>query len=220
MRPHVIWNARLDAAVGLAGRVHRGHIRKGTRIAYIAHLFDVASIALKHKATEDEVAAAFLHDVLEDGEDPEALRREIRKRFGGTVLAVVEACTDTTEKPKPDWRPRKEAYVAGIAKKTPSAKLVSASDKVANLGDMIEDFARRGDKLWDRFKGDRDDILWYYCACAREFAKGKTDARVKAVVGILEDRIRKLAACSAPTPRPPSPRRSFSRPWRPRRGEP
>lgn len=197
MRPHLIWNARLDAAVTLAGRVHKDHIRKGTRIAYIAHLFDVASIATKHDADEDEVAAAFLHDTLEDGKDPEALRREIRKRLGGRVLEIVEACTDTTVKPKPPWRKRKEAYVAGIEKKSLSAKLVSASDKIANLGDMIEDYRRHGDALWTRFNADRASILWYYRACARGFAKGNTDPRLRRLVVELRARTRKLTTMSA-----------------------
>jgi (p)ppGpp synthase/HD superfamily hydrolase len=199
-RPKVIWNDRLDAAVTLAGRVHKAHPRKGSRIAYIAHLFDVASVAIKHDANEDEVVAAFLHDTLEDckpPETPEALRREIRKLFGARVLELVEACTDTTEKPKPAWRPRKEAYVAAIAKKTVSAKIVSASDKIANLGDMIEDYRRRGDELWGRFNAGRDDILWYYRSCARGFAKGKTDGRLERLLAELKARTRKLARMSA-----------------------
>jgi 5'-deoxynucleotidase YfbR-like HD superfamily hydrolase len=213
-RPHLIWNDRLDAAVTLAGRVHKAHIRKGTRIAYIAHLFDVASIATKHGADEDEVAAAFLHDTLEDcklPETPEALRREIRKRLGARVLEIVEACTDTTEKPKPPWRARKKAYVAGIAKKTLSAKIVSASDKIANLGDMIEDYRRDGDALWKRFSGERDDILRYYRACARGFVKGKMDSRLRRLVAELTARTGKLARMSGRRGTSARPRREISR---------
>jgi (p)ppGpp synthase/HD superfamily hydrolase len=196
--PTLAWSPRLDDAVRLAGRVHRDCNRKGTRIAYIAHLFDVASIAIKHGADEDETAGALLHDTLEDGDDPERLRAEIRELFGRKVLEIVEACTDTVVKPKPEWRPRKEAYIEAIAHKSPSAKLVSASDKVANLGDMIEDYRRYGDALWKRFNAGRDDILWYYRSCAREFAKPMETPELQPLLQLLRSRTDEFDTISRP----------------------
>ena len=192
-RPKLLWNARLDRAVAYAGKVHKRHKRKGTTIPYIAHLLDVASVALKHSATEDEVVAALLHDTLEDGADPQKIRREIRRGFGSAVLRIVDACTDTTESPKPDWLTRKKRYVAGITKKTPAEKFVSACDKVANVTDMIEGHRLQGAKMWDRFSADSDRVLWYYRACARGFAKGQQSEKLARVVELLGSRVRKLA---------------------------
>ena len=192
-RPSLIWNSRLDDAVAMAGRVHFEQPRKGTPIAYMVHLFDVASIAIKHGANEDEAVAALLHDTLEDGKNPAALATEIRERFGARVLKLVEACTDTVVKPKPAWEPRKRAYVAALPKKSASAKLVSASDKLANLNDMLEDYRRDGPSFWSRFNPKPEQILWYYRACERGFRKGTTDERLERLLETLRERVKALA---------------------------
>jgi len=49
----------------------------------------VASIAIKHGANEDEVIGAFLHDTLEEGEDPVAIGRKTQRRFGVRVLMAI-----------------------------------------------------------------------------------------------------------------------------------
>jgi hypothetical protein len=41
---------RFDEALSYASRLHRGQIRKGTTIAYVAHLLATSSIALEHDA--------------------------------------------------------------------------------------------------------------------------------------------------------------------------
>ncbi len=195
-RPKLLWSKRLDAAVAYAGELHRNQTRKGSRAPYVAHLLDTASLALKHDGTEDEAIAALLHDALEDCDVPARIRREVRRRFGQRVLDIVEACTATTARPKPDWLTRKTAYVATIAAKSQPAKFVSACDKAANLGDMIEDFRRVGRRLWNRFNADRNQVLWYYKSCAREFAKGKTSRKLRAVLPILRRRVRDLREMS------------------------
>jgi (p)ppGpp synthase/HD superfamily hydrolase len=103
--------ARFDSAVAYARTIHAEQVRKGTSIAYLAHLLSVAALVIKDVTTdEDLVIGALLHDAAEDcGGRPRL--EDIRARFGDAVAAVVEGCTDTFEDPKPDWRPRKEAYI-------------------------------------------------------------------------------------------------------------
>src|ERR1700693_3220958 len=91
---------RFREALSYAFELHREQPRKGTQIAYVAHLLSVAGLALEHGATEDEAIAALLHDAVEDqGGAPTATA--IRQRFGDTVADIVEACSDTDETPKP-----------------------------------------------------------------------------------------------------------------------
>jgi GTP pyrophosphokinase len=192
--PKLLWNARLDAAVAYAGKIHKLQTRKGSTAPYVAHLFDVLSIALKHGATEDEAIAALLHDTLENGSDPAKIRREMRRRFGGPVLELVEACTaQASDQPKTDWLTRKKRYVRQIAAKTASEKFVSACDKAANLGDMIEDHRRVGDQLWERYDAAPTDVLGYYKACGREFAKGRVSMKLDDVLDVMRERLRTLA---------------------------
>lgn len=170
---------RLDAtrfagALRDAVDLHRGQVRKGTGIPYIAHLLAVTAIVLEHGADEDEAIAAMLHDSLEDAGPvypggPDALRHTIAERYGPRVLEIVEACTDTVTLPKPPWRPRKEAYLAHLRTATPSALLVSCADKLHNARAILSDYRLSGNQLWERFTGGRDGTLWYYRALVETF---------------------------------------------------
>lgn len=159
---------RFEAALALAARLHADQVRKGTRIPYIAHLLSVAGIALDYGADEDEAIAALLHDAVEDQGGTEILDR-IRGRFGSGVAEIVLACSDTTETPKPPWCERKQAYVAHIATASPSARLVSAADKLHNARSILAEFDALEGEEWKRFTGGRDGTLWYYRALVDAF---------------------------------------------------
>ena len=64
---------KFDTALSLALEAHAGQIRKGTENAlglplpYITHPVAVATLVQRYGGNEDQVIAALLHDVLEDG---------------------------------------------------------------------------------------------------------------------------------------------------------
>src|SRR5215471_10833337 len=154
-------SVRFTDALSYACDLHRRQARKGTQVPYVAHLLAVASLALEHGATEDETIAALLHDAIEDqGGAP--TREEIRRRFGDTVTAIVDGCTDAEVVPKPPWRERKEAYIAHVRSASRSVRLVSGSDKLHNARAILGDYRTHGEALWSRFTGGRDGTLWYY----------------------------------------------------------
>jgi (p)ppGpp synthase/HD superfamily hydrolase len=161
---------RFEQALIYANRLHASQSKKGTRVPYMAHLLGVASIVLSHGGDEDLAIAALLHDAPEDqGGLP--LLRGIERKFGPRVAAIIDACTDTYEDPKPEWRVRKQNYIAGIAAKSDDARLVSAADKLHNCCQILEDHRQIGDAVFDRFKGKKDGTLWYYRALVREFRR-------------------------------------------------
>ncbi len=160
---------RFAEALVYAADVHAGQVRKGTRIPYIAHLIEVAAIVLQHGGGETEAIGALLHDAAEDG-GGRARLDDIRLQFGDAVAHIVDGCTDTYESPKPEWRPRKEAYVARIPREAAEVRLVSCADKLANARAILEDHRDVGAGVWDRFKGGREGTLWYYEAVSRAFS--------------------------------------------------
>ncbi|MDY7020561.1 MAG: HD domain-containing protein, partial [Cyanobacteriota bacterium] len=87
-------SSRFHQALLYACELHAQQVRKGSGVPYIAHLLGVASIALEHGASEDEVIAALLHDAVED-QGGASTQAEIRLMFGETVAEIVEGCTDT-----------------------------------------------------------------------------------------------------------------------------
>ena len=160
-------------ASALAIELHQHQVRKGTTVPYVSHLFGVASLVLEDGGDGEETAAALLHDAVEDQGGRPTLER-IRAEFGDRVAAIVEACSDSIpepDRPKPPWRPRKEAYLAHLqtvvadAEHDPLARSilrVGSADKVHNLRSILADYRVFGDAIWDRFNGGRDGTLWYY----------------------------------------------------------
>lgn len=176
---------RFGAALMFAERSHRQQTRKGSGIPYIAHLLAVTALVLEYGGTEDQAIAALLHDAVEDQGGLE-MAEEIRHRFGDAVAAIVCACTDSVVTPKPPWRARKEAYLAGIPAKPSAAILVILADKTHNATAIAEDRRVVGAAIWDRFTGGRTGTLWYYRALA--------DALAARAPGPLADRLQRVVA--------------------------
>jgi hypothetical protein len=142
-------SARFREALWFAAFLHADQVRKGTDIPYVAHLLAVAALVLEHGGDEDQAIAALLHDSAEDQGGTQILD-QIRNRFGVKVASIVEACSDTTETPKPPWRDRKERYIEHLADASEDVLLISLADKVHNAKAILSDYKKIGDDLWDR----------------------------------------------------------------------
>lgn len=186
--------ARFEEAFAYAAHVHAAQTRKGSTIPYISHLLAVTSIALEHGATEDEAISALLHDTAED-HGGEARLEDIGARFGPNVERIVAECSDTFETPKPDWRPRKERYVALVPGVSSSGRLVSAADKLHNARAILADYRRVGERLWTRFSAlsGRNDILWYYDALIDAYRQAGDHASLVDELGaVIQDLRREI----------------------------
>lgn len=166
---------RYDAALVMASQLHAAQKRKGTSIPYVSHLLAVSSLVLEHGGNEDQAIAALLHDAVEDQGGLPTLEK-IREYFGNAVAEIVDHCTDAYEEPKPEWRQRKERYLAGIAEKPEDAALVSCADKLHNARAIVNDLRSIGDELWGRFTGGKDGTLWYYQSLADAFGSALNNA--------------------------------------------
>lgn len=159
---------RFDDALVFARYLHAGQLRKGTAIPYFAHLLAVTAIVLEYGGSEDEAISALLHDGVED-QGGQLTREEIKRRFGESVVIIVDGCSDTDTVPKPPWRERKEGYIAHVRHASPSVRLVSAADKLANARSILADYRQLGEALWGRFQGEQVGTLWYYRALVTAF---------------------------------------------------
>lgn len=184
---------RFDEAFQFAAEVHRHQKRKGTDIPYLTHLMAVAALVGEHGGDEDQMIAALLHDVMED---QGVSRQQIEERFGTRVAYIVEACTDSTEQPKPPWRERKTRYIEHLRTATPEIKLVSAADKLHNARSILSDLRVHGPALWSRFTvGSAEGVLWYFGGLVEDFRQGwthplvdelnRTTKRIEKLNGIL-----------------------------------
>ncbi|ASV75641.1 GTP pyrophosphokinase [Thermogutta terrifontis] len=152
---------RFDEALRFAVSVHRHQVRNVTETPYVGHLLRVCGLVLEYGGTEDEAIAGLLHDALEDQNRP-GLVDEIKQRFGPQVLEIVRECSDTTQRPKPPWRERKEQFLRRLAEANAAVRLVVAADKWDNVNNLLVLLRRFGPEIWQHFRGGREGTLWYY----------------------------------------------------------
>lgn len=189
---------RFDSALAYASDAHRRQRRKGTDTPYVAHLLAVCAVVLEHGGDEDQAIAALLHDVVEDQGGPPRLV-DVERRFGKRVASIVGACSDAmVEDPatKPQWKERKQRYIAALAHHAPEVWLVSAADKLHNAHTILSDYREVREALWSRFKGGREGTLWYYRALADEFNRlmpGRLAEALEETVARLEAAARSKA---------------------------
>lgn len=190
----MLLSPRFADAVTFAVRAHGQQTRKGSDVPYVAHVLAVASLVLEAGGDEEMAIAGLLHDTIED---TDTTVEEIGVAFGRRVAAIVVACTDTDEKPKPPWRPRKERFIAHLAAEaTPlDVLVVSRADKLHNARSMLADYRHLGDEVADRFNAAPQDQLWYYETLAGIFSArvpGPMTDELHRTVDQLREEIRKL----------------------------
>ena len=155
-----------DRAVRLAIEAHGGTERRGKGFPYVLHPLEAATIVATATNDPEMLAAAVLHDVVED---TDISIDQLRQLFGDRVARLVH--TETAPKGL-SWRAKREHQVARLAAADRDSQLVALGDKLSNMRAIALDHAAIGDALWSRFNapGGKQDIAWYYRALADALA--------------------------------------------------
>lgn len=158
----------VSRAIIFAVNAHDGMRRKKSETPYIVHPMEAAAIVASLTAEQEVIAAAVLHDVVED--TPVTLD-EIAAQFGQRVAALVAAETENKRRelpPEQSWRQRKEEAVAFLQTTSDrDAKLIFLGDKLANIRSIYQKWSRVGDAVWQDFhQTDSAQHAWYYRAIA------------------------------------------------------
>ena len=153
----------IENAIIFAVNAHAGTKRKGKDRPYILHPIEVMTIAAGITEDEEVLAAAVLHDTIED---TGVTRREISDAFGERVAALVDSESEnkrTGLPPESTWQLRKQETIDHLITAERDVKLIALGDKLANLREIARDYAVLGDALWARFN-QKDKKLhgWYY----------------------------------------------------------
>lgn len=154
----------LTDAVIFAANAHAGQLRKGTDVPYIVHPIEVMGIAATVTTDENVLAAAVLHDTLED---TPATKDELCEKFGERVARLVAAESEDKQKDVPahsSWKERKQATINHLSSCTDrDVKIIALADKLSNLRAVNRDLTQTGPGFWNRFnQTDPAEHLWYY----------------------------------------------------------
>ena len=153
----------IEEAVAFAKKAHEGMVRKGTAVPYIVHPLETAIIVSLITDDEEMIAAALLHDVVED---TEVTGEEIRGHFGDRVADLVLAESEDKSK---TWKERKQEKVTHIRTACHDIKILTLGDKLSNMRSTARDYLLMGEEIWERFNEKRKSRhAWYYW----EMAKG------------------------------------------------
>ena len=158
----------LDHAIIFATKAHSGTTRKGTNVPYIVHPIEAAAIVSAMTDDEEVIAAAVLHDVLED---TEATREDLLARFGRRITNLVENESEDKRKTLPaalTWKTRKQETITFLQTRADrEAKMLALADKLANLRAIYRDQCIIGDKVWERFNEKAKNMhAWMYRSIA------------------------------------------------------
>lgn len=154
----------LEDALRFAASAHEGMTRKGGDTPFILHPMEVAAIAATISTDPEILAAALLHDVVED--TPHTLE-ELEALFGPRVAALVAGDTENKRSHLPaeaTWRRRKEETIRYLRTEAgEDAKLIVLGDKLSNLRSLYRDYLSSGEAVWARFhQKDPAQHCWYY----------------------------------------------------------
>jgi (p)ppGpp synthase/HD superfamily hydrolase len=121
-------------AAAFARQAHAEQRRKYNDRPYIVHPARVAGRVAAHpQATETMVAAAFLHDVVED--TPHTLD-EVSAEFGPEISRLVDELTNASKRSEAPRCERKRRDRQRLAQVSVEAKIIKLLDRIDNLDEL------------------------------------------------------------------------------------
>lgn len=161
------------AAAKLAHELHKGQIRKYTNRPYIEHPIRVAGrLATMSCADEISVAAAFLHDVIEDCDVTKERLIDLLSGVGSTsspccIASYVQMLTNPSKGSSLNRAARKEMDREHLRNAPKMIKIIKLIDRIDNLNEMsnadigfIRKYCEESKLLADAI-GDADSSLYH-----------------------------------------------------------
>lgn len=81
----------VSEALVFATQHHQHQHRKGTKIPYMAHLLNVCKLVAENNCSDEVLAAALLHDIVED---TDVTIEQVEEKFGRQVAEIVRGATE------------------------------------------------------------------------------------------------------------------------------
>lgn len=153
-----------ERALCFAIEKHSGQVRKLANTPYILHPVEVAAIVGTMTDDKEVLAAAVLHDTVED---TDATLEEIEENFGRRVALLVMTETENKREDRPEaetWEIRKEETLIILEHtKDLGVKMMWLGDKLSNIRSFAREYRKIGDALWLNLnQKDPARQAWYY----------------------------------------------------------
>ena len=180
--------ALLDRAIVFAVKAHHDTERRGKGFPYIVHPMEAVEIVASITSDQELLAAAALHDTIED---TEVTVDDIRREFGDRIAELVHAESDQfTEgvSEEDSWHDRKQAAIDRLAAASHDAKIVAMGDKLSNMRAIWRDYQVKGDALWSIFHArDKASHEWHYRGLAASLSELKDTFAYQEFVRLIDE---------------------------------
>jgi guanosine-3',5'-bis(diphosphate) 3'-pyrophosphohydrolase len=180
----------LSTALEMARRAHEGQVRNasGGR-PYIDHPVAVAERLSERDYPDEVLAAALLHDVVEDSE---LEIEDVRQATGDRVAEIVGAMTDDDS--VEEYAQRKRRHRVRVESADLEILAVYAADKLTNLSMLRDAYAADGEEVAEELKVPLDEKVAVWTEDLEMLGrKSDGDPRLADLGDELAEQLRSLA---------------------------
>ena len=154
----------VSEAIAFSTKAHDGMRRRNNNVPYILHPMEAGAIVGTMTDRQEVIAAAVLHDVVEDAG---ISIEEIGEKFGTRVMELVSSETENKRDelpPEQSWLIRKQESIEKLRTTDDiDVLMLWIGDKLSNIRAIYRDFAVEGDAVWKKFhQPDIGVQAWYY----------------------------------------------------------
>jgi len=145
----------IEKAIRIIVVAHANQKRKNDGSPYVVHPLMVAIKLMKYNFSDEVIAAALVHDVLEDTDIPE---QELRDNLGNEVVEMVKMVTNDNSL---SWEDKKSKYVEMVRNGSKEVKAISIADKIHNAENFLFTHSQIGSEIWEKFSRGKETKMWF-----------------------------------------------------------
>lgn len=158
----------VSEALVFAAKAHDTMRRRSGNAPYILHPMEAAAIVGTMTDDQEIIAAAILHDVVEDAG---ITMEEIEQTFGKRVRTLVGCETESKREdlpPEDTWLVRKQETLQILKEADdPAVWMLWIGDKLSNMRAFYRTWKVEGEAMWKKFhQSDPAVQAWYYTTIA------------------------------------------------------
>jgi (p)ppGpp synthase/HD superfamily hydrolase len=148
-------NNIIEKAVKIAVDAHWEQKDKEDNLPYIIHPIMVAVKLVNYNFSDEIVAAALIHEVLQETKFPEKI---LRQELGDPVVEIVKTVSHDKTLP---WDESKKKYIESVRNGCVGAKAVAVADEIHNLETLLLAYEEHGPVMWRIFSRNKEKKLWF-----------------------------------------------------------
>ena len=172
----------IQKAISIVLQYHADQFRKGNILIPAAtHPLYTGMLISYYTSNEAYIAAAILHDTLED---TEYTLEQLQRDFGDTIAEYVSVLSEN--KMIFDWVTRKNEYIDRMLKNR-EAYSIKVFDCLANMLELYDELKKHGNSFWDKFNAPKALKHQYFNVVLKDNMEMMPKEIIKKYAELLKD---------------------------------